>query len=1649
MKIVVVISSLFFLIFSLQSQSNECDTTQFVDCAGEQCVLADLTQSYQTALSLLSCLEKEIQQLPQQNQISLKKESNDAKIAIETLYKENTTAIGLYTSRPEPFRGRAINAQIRSGKQAIESKVNKLQTIVSSTQNALGYTKKAEEDKQKRIKAAKEAAAYHASMMKLFQDLKPLMATFNTISAENYAIISDLYKAKNFEASFVPRIVKVTQEWQKLTQQFSEIYQKNKQPIAIDDTTNYVVLSIRALIYFYSNLLEMQLTNINRLKRNDAYPFYSSLVTQLLGTGKSADVQGLGYDATIKNLIATYFKDDQAYLNKVYLQTKVNLTYNRYKSLLNGLIARGVDPEKQLVYAEQFYALIMSDNKALPANQQAVDARAASSTLALLYVLSAQAQMKKMRLDKDTQPMREMAIAYYKKAAGYYKIAGDGNNEQNCIGLYTNLTQATALLKQAESAKKSNDLKNAIDLYTQAQAAFQNAGDTVDASTTSLVLLDVEAQYYLDQAKSVSDALEKKAVVFTDVVVSSGSPTIVPEKNAAFTTFIATLNESYKNIFQYYLNIVTGYQTRADQDSLTAPSQEVVTRVHVLNLAASAVQKIIEANTLLVNGDAALNAGSIAAAQESYKSAVVLYQLADELYVKNPQLVGYIPLYPATLSLDKTTSWSYALIAQRHITKMFVELAAKTTDLVLAFHYYTNAQLRNHYLSQEMQQFLDEAIKKIMAQPGIMQEIYAAAQKAEKEALALSSDAWKATIGVGYSSSADSAWEQVLRFYSALYKNGDTQIRADYVKAIDEYALAFGTHVPESYYPALGTALIRYHSYVLSMVENDEKQAELVLKSIDELIVPFFQTVESLVAAVDNNSLLTSSSGNQEEVLRWQQRFDQALVQQEDVLDELAQNIALDQRKVLLLLEKTVDAQEAITDTFLPAKKSVILANPPLKLADVTKQLGDYYFQKKDYILAYPCYADAQNQYKNGNRYDKVTTLQQQFDSAKTLYYGSLYRDSVLPQGSIKFDSFSAPASYDLKMYKQPVPKIVADQFPSDATIKGYSKEQVSQFTISVMIDIYLYWWIKDAFGESMYAQLIEVMKSSLGKEKNAIIAAVAAVLDDEDDQANCVNIIMNAKQFRKELTDRVAQKKTSFSLEQVHAKDGTLEYILYELYIPMPQFPMAQIDTTTMFYLEYPSASLFYLWSSLLFAPGKDRVVVNRASFTPGNRPDLYQEILDKTLELYFSKAYEYQIKINELKASDAYKKLIKMNKNDMSVKIADYLDLLNGIKDNYQQMILNCDNALNQNFIDRTSAKGKSINTLVGELCKKLGDELSVFLIGDPRSADYHVTVLDSISAAYINAIINYGYDQNLYKKYAEYCKNGGDILVQQGMFFVSSRLYVKAEKAYRNITPQTPELSALADAVALLRLQNVCKAATINVGQYLDARVNGVTIKNDDGTTTQKSLDQIIADYNAALQQSGGAEGVTGLDAQSTKALNDLKGNFLDALIFYSGSVLGSKEQYVLGFSLLAQGNADKIDDSVIKESGNMVNEYMQKNGIIFKNEISVDAVTTITLALQRSNFPDGKTIAEVIQHGFDGFVKKATSTTQKATAYQALSTWCSLLYTSFGSLYINDFLGGMPTKPEDLVAAVSNLKVNVETETNAMNSATWQYIDTDNT
>ena len=769
-------------------------------------------------------------------------------------------------------------------------------------------------------------------------------------------------------------------------------------------------------------------------------------------------------------------------MQKAYTQGIADLTYNRYKSLLLSVAGSKTISEPMLSYAQQWYALLMSVIQTFATNKQPAEIKEVATGLALLYVISAQQQLKAMTIGKDTTAFQQKAIDYYTKASECYKQAGDAINQANCAAMAANLKKAQSLVAQAKSAAQKNDLSSATTLYTKAQAAFQNAGDVVDSAATGITLADVQSQYILAQANDIRASLKKNADDFTKAIVYCSSPTITQDQQDAFITALNGINDAYKSLFQLYVSGINVYQTVAEQDSSKTPSQELVQKIAGLNSAAAILEKIIQGTILLLQAQDMLKASSYSSAQELFKSALIFYQAADQQYAKDAHAADFVPLYPSTLTTNKNETWTFALVVQRFIAKKSVELAALKNDHVLMFQWYSYAQLRAYELTAEMQQFLEQSIKKLVADQEVLKELIEAAQTAHEKASALNADAWNATISVGYTSAADTAWENVLRYYSALYKNGDQAVRDIYLKAIDDYATAYALHVPDQFYPQLGTALIRYHAYVLNVLENNEQAVQAELKKIEDLVLPFFATAQALIAAVDSTSLIQSSSGNQMKVLAWQNRFEQALLQQEDVLHELTSSVLSDeQSKELHILEKKVDEQDTIQDTFVPADKVVTLPNPALKLADITKQLGYYYYQKNDYINAYICYNNALNQYKNGNRFDKVTTLQHQFDVAKTLYFGTLYQQSVMPQGPAAFGTFTVPLSFDLKYFKQAVPRIISDQFPDSSVLhnsytrtSGAIHDRCYARSLYVLVDKNSIWRITVYGASSCYESIVK-----------------------------------------------------------------------------------------------------------------------------------------------------------------------------------------------------------------------------------------------------------------------------------------------------------------------------------------------------------------------------------------------------------------------------------------------------------------------------------------------------------------------------------------------------------------------------------------------
>ena len=166
------------------------------------------------------------------------------------------------------------------------------------------------------------------------------------------------------------------------------------------------------------------------------------------------------------------------------------------------------------------------------------------------------------------------------------------------------------------------------------------------------------------------------------------------------------MTQGFQQILQQYSAIVKNYQALSEQDARAVSSPKIVTLIHNLTDATLFLSAVMQANSFVEAGDKQAQAGTqngFSDAENSYRSAIKLYQVADDVYKKNANLVDYCPLYPAAVSADKTTHWTYVMMMQCHCAKWYTVFAEKIQDNPsLPLQYYMAAQNRASYVPESV-----------------------------------------------------------------------------------------------------------------------------------------------------------------------------------------------------------------------------------------------------------------------------------------------------------------------------------------------------------------------------------------------------------------------------------------------------------------------------------------------------------------------------------------------------------------------------------------------------------------------------------------------------------------------------------------------------------------------------------------------------------------------------------------------------------------------------------------------------------------------------------------------------------------------------------------------------------------------------------
>jgi hypothetical protein len=971
----------------------------------------------------------------------------------------------------------------------------------------------------------------------------------------------------------------------------------------------------------------------------------------------------------------------------------------------------------QRKYANDIYALIMSEIAALPVTKDTVaTAQIAHENLALLYVASAQSLIKGMQLDQDTEKIVTQVIDFYKQASLLFSKAAtvvvdfykqdtsasttDRSNSQLYSNLYSSLMDASSNLKQAQKAHASGDDTTAITLYKKAQALFTQGGDGIDADKISILLSDLEGQFVIKKVQTSFNQLisQNKSLIqgYLAYIASLDKTTTMNSFNNFFNSLLTLYQSSYSD----FSNTLGSYQAVARNNPALKQSAQTMQTIQNLVASVSLLTTLSQAHAELQSGDQVLGSATVNALQEAqkyYGNAVTLYQAADNLYINNNQLDSFVPRY----FLESEKNLDFTTIANRHIAKLDIVIAdSLSTDLVTALLYYNDANNRFRYLTEAVDTFITSTLSALSKVTTTITGLLKDAQNTEKTLLALGADAWVPKSNVsGYSSDATVKWNGLLQQYLTVYRLGDKEAKDAFINAANNYAVEYKKYVPDSYYPDLGVTMIKYQHYIMNASENADNSA--LLKEIEQLIGPFFDAAQKLIDSTQNpSSLILTATMDQEKIIAWNSNMDQAVNQQEVILDSVGQSLNNQQVQGVLLFKKDVDKDGNITYTFLPTQKIVQLQNPLVKLGNLYKQLGDYYFNQKNYSLAYPNYYSAKQTYIQANKADLVTSFESQLALSDTLYLASEYRDLIVPKGQALITSFKVPVSYELKIYGQNVPDVISSTF-GNLELLTKNPKQAQDALISLASQLYFYYKVSDAFGVDQFENISNIVAT---KNYSSLTS---------DQQAALAIILVNAEQFQKEIKDRVAQGVSNLLLQQLSPQT----YALYEYYVPVPRF-----SDTTKYYQSYPAALNYYLWAAYLFKPGPagETITVGSQTLPHGDNQAEYEKMITNQIDLYLSQGYSYQTQIDTLKTGSWWNALVNSNKNNMSLSINDYMPLYNSIKNFYNELIAYYNGPLANNLVDGSSPVNASLNNLIGLSYKTLGDSLATFLIGDPLSVN-----------------------------------------------------------------------------------------------------------------------------------------------------------------------------------------------------------------------------------------------------------------------------------------------------------------------------------------
>ncbi len=1592
----------------------------------------DLTNTYNGIKTEISVLEKQLVELPASTQQNLRNQLVATAKQIDTTYKTTMKQIAPWQKEPNNMDALLLlNNAVTQAQQSINDLLYPINLKIA--QAITLYQQQQQKKHGGTINYKKEEAlikaqeAYEQKMEVLFSKLMQLLPTYNQLGDNIQKFLNQLALGQAYKEATVEQL---SAQLDALAQKAYDLY-KQVMPIHADDRAQLLNNIIKRIGNLYNEIIFQNIQQIQKEPiSNDYFKALVALSIKIRGTNNKKDTWLVrdGFDKSLQIIIAKYFdtSTDQQKMFFNYLQNKINATYVAYNNALSHLVIQaGSSPtQEQLSYALQIYTLIMDEIKQINEPSNTNDAaRNANISLALLNANIGLSLMKSLQPNQNTEPMRQQIITYFKQASVYFSQASSTASAQNYIGLYTKLTQAGQLIIDAQNAYTNGDESKAISQYTTAQQYFLQAGDKVDANKVSITLSAILGNYAIKNGTALYNQFSSKNSALISEYITFINSLDTSVTMATFEPLFNDLISLYQNTYVTLAPAVQSYQSVIKNNPSLQQSAQTITLLQNLTEGVSLVTSLSQAQFNLMQGDeqlAGLSSQALLQADQYYEAALQLFGQADSLYEKNKQLASYLPY----LFTQKGENIDFTTIAQRHIAKLGIQYANTLgSNPVLALMYYNDANTRFNYLTPAVDSFITTTLGILSKSTPSIAQLYANAQATEKRLQTLPASSWVSNSTTAYySSDATVQWNNLLQQYLLIYHLGYMQAKDAFTNAITSYAALYQQKVPSSFFPEIGIALIQYMNYLLLLTQKED--TEPVIKEINQNITLFFNKATALLKTInDPTSLTTTATTDQETLMHWSIIADQAIQTEENVRESMG----LSSTPLGTLLEKSVDSHGVITYNALTIKQTITMPNPSLQLASLYKQLGDLYLKQKNYTLAYPCYYQAKQIYLKENQPNLIASFNDQLAVANALYLATEYRDLIIPQGAVTINGIQIPDHYEIKVYGQAVPV----EFTSGVDFRNLKTPQmVSDFLISLASKMYIYNKITEMFPGFDFDTLFPLFSLSYNQLiNNSVFQSFIP-----DQQSAFISVLTNALLFNNELTKRVQAKISSLSLQPIGIQNGMPQYGLYEYYVPIPPF----VDEIT-FYQNYPAVIEYYICAASLYRPADlstANMQICQPSLPAGNDSEQYAAMIEAQVHTFLSQGYDFQKQLDSITTSTTWKALKQVPQTDMNITLDPYMALYNSIKNLYNQMIAYYNGPISSNLTTAQSKEYASIISLLLDSYKNCADTLATFLIGDPLSYNY-TQVLKDMLGNYVMAIVTYKNSDDLYGTMAQYHMNAGMILTNQKKFFDSLSYFFTAVNLYQRITAPTDSIKKSTTQANVRYYGAMFKGSTNNLGSFQETQKGLIDIVLSTGATEKISFTDLMTKYLQFLSQQGGVSTVS-LDPAEQDMAKKIQNFLLDAMIYYSGCN-----------TLIVNHGAQKTDPSLlmtlIPDEGTRTDITQQALALLHtfteKNQVALDDLTSVTITLNRTDFPDGKDFVTLMFNGFELFKEKienASDVTTQAIGYSAIAQLSLKLYTFLEFLYMDIFLGGPSVNAE------TNLASDIQIEVNNILAPSNQYI-----